>query len=245
MKNATLNRIETLDYATREAVNTLCANLSFAGENMKRILFTSCQPSEGKTFLAMQIAMNLGRMGKFAVIVDTDLRRSSFVSQFDLRTEEPSTGLAHYLVGRCEMDEALYQTNQPGVCIIPAGRDVVNPISLLNSSRLNALMDWLETYFDVIIVDSPPIGLVIDAAVVAKTCDGSVLVVEYNKTRRRELQEAKQQMLQSGTPVLGCVINKVSFDTLSARHYYHRGYYSHYGYGHYARKGEAKKKDNT
>ena len=70
--------------------------------------------------------------------------------------------------------------------------------------------------------------MVIDAAEIGRRCDGCVLIVNYNTTRRRELVEAKNQMEQSGCPVLGCVINKVTFDTLSAKKYYNKGYYNHY-----------------
>ena len=80
------------------------------------------------------------------------------------------------------------------------------------------------------------VGLVIDAAEIAKSCDGSVLVLEYSKTHRRSLQEAKQQMERTGTPILGCVLNKVAMDRLSTKKYYSYG--GHYGYSKYGRYGK-------
>ena len=95
-----------------------------------------------------------------------------------------------------------------------------------------------------ILIDTPPIGLVVDAAEIAKRCDGSVLVVNYNTTRRCELIEAKHQMEQSGCPILGCILNKVTFDTLSAKKYYNRTYCDHYyGSGYYGKGGKKSDKD--
>ena len=79
-------------------------------------------------------------------------------------------------------------------------------------------------------------GLVIDAAEIAKSCDGSVLVLEYSKTHRRALQEAKNQMERTGTPILGCILNKVTMDRLSTKKYYSYG--GKYGYGKYGKYGK-------
>ena len=80
-------------------------------------------------------------------------------------------------------------------------------------------------------VDAPPVGVVIDAAEIARCCDGIILVARYRSTHRREMLEAKQQLLQTGTPILGCILNDVTFDTLSSKRYYGKGYYyHHYGY---------------
>ena len=140
----------------------------------------------------------------------------------------------------------LYQTNIPGAYVIPAGRDVSNPIPLIDAPQFGALLDQLAETFDVVLVDAPPIGVVIDAAEIAKHCDGTVFVVEYNVTRRRELLEAQRQMNQAGCPILGCIINKVSLDTYSAKKYYSKSYYStHYeGDGGEGSASHSKKKRN-
>jgi len=100
--------------------------------------------------------------------------------------------------------------------------------------------------FDLVVIDAPPVGLVIDAAEIAKRCDGSILVLEYAKTHVRALQEAKTQMERTGTPVLGCVLNKVSMDRLSTKKYYsYSGKYGYgkYGYGKYGYSSEYKRQD--
>ena len=145
-------------------------------------------------------------------------------------------GLAHYLSGQCGLEKVVYETNIPNVCLIPIGTDVQAPLSLIATPDFNQMMQTLAENFDLVIVDAPPVGMVIDAAEIAKSCDGSVLVLEYNKTRRRGLQDAYQQMERTGTPILGCIINKVAMDRLSTKKYYYR--YGHYGhYSKYSRYG--------
>jgi capsular exopolysaccharide synthesis family protein len=228
MKEIQLKRFEKLDYAGNEAINTLCTNLSFAGNEIKRIMFTSSHDGEGKSFLAMQTVRTLGEMGRRVALVDADMRRSVLVSRYGMQASARIRGLAHYLAGLCEIEEAIYRTNLDGVFIVPVGKDVANPLPLLNSSRFPLLMETLAKSFDVVIVDVPPAGMVVDPAQIAKHCDGVLFVVEFNQTRRYELKEAKHVIDQSGCPILGCVINKVAFDSYSAKRYYNKSYYSHY-----------------
>ena len=113
------------------------------------------------------------------------------------------------------------------------------PLSLIATPDFDTLVKALSENFDLVIIDAPPVGLVIDAAEIAKSCDGSVLVLEYAKTHRRALAEAKQQMERTGTPILGCVLNKVTMDRLSTKKYYsYGGTYGRYGkYGKYGKYG--------
>ena len=239
MRQAQISEIPALEYAANEALNTICTNLSFAGRSMRKIIFTSCIQSEGKSFMTMRIMQNMARRGRRVVLVDADMRRSHLVHRYGMTTTGELTGLAHYLAGQCELEDAIYETNVYGACIIPAGRDVSNPLPLIDSPYFGAMLNELANAFDLVIVDAPPVGVVIDAAVMAKECDGCVFVVEYNKTRRRDLSSAKHQMEQSGCQVLGTIINKVTFDSLSAKKYYNKGYYKQYA-NDYGRKPEKK-----
>ncbi len=233
MKKAVIRCLADLDYSGAEALNTICSNLSFAGRDLKKIVMTSCTADDGKSFMAMHTMRNLAKRGRRVVLVDADLRRSYLVRKYDIETDDEWRGLAHYLAGYCGIDDVLYETDLDGACIVPAGRDVTNPVPLLDTPYFATLLDQLVEQFDTVLVDAPPVGLVIDAAEIARSCDGVVFVVEYNKTRRRELMDAKHQMKQAGCPILGCVINKVSFDSLSAKKYYNKSYYSHYNSEYY------------
>ena len=230
MKKLMLTKFEPLDYAANEAVNTLCANLTFSGAGIKKIMITSSQAAEGKTLTAMNMMRTFAALGKTVVYVSGDLRRSPIVQAHGIRFEgEDTVGITHYLAGMASAAEVVYQTNIPGAYLVPIGRDVSNSLSLLSTPRLPALLDYLANAFDIVLVDSPPIGVIIDAAEIAKSCDGTVLVVNYNSVRRRELGEARRQIERAGCPVLGAVLNEVPMDSYSnRRYYYNQGYYSQY-----------------
>ncbi len=246
MKKAIIGNFDELDYSGTEALNTICSNLVFSRRDLKKIVITSCAAGEGKSFLTMQIVQNLARRGKSVVLVDADLRRSYLIKRYNMETDEEWRGLAHYLAGYDDLDDVLYETDIENVYLIPTGRDVANPIQLLDSDHFGQLLDQLAARFEYVLVDAPPVGLVIDAAEIAKVCDGAVFVIEYNKTRRRDIIDARKQIMQAGCPVLGCIINKVTFDSLSAKKYYNKSYYSHYN-SEYYRRGDKKsaKKDRT
>lgn len=229
MKKLLFTRFEPLDYAANEAINTLCANLTFSGAGIKKIMITSSQAAEGKTLTTMNMMRTFAALGKTAVFVSGDLRRSPIVQTYGIRFEgEDTVGITHYLAGMASAAEVVYQTNIPGAYLVPVGRDVSNSLSLLSTPRLPALLDYLASAFDIVLVDSPPIGVIIDAAEIAKSCDGTVLVVNYNSVRRRELSEARRQIERAGCPVLGAVLNEVPMDSYSNRRYYNQGYYSQY-----------------
>lgn len=239
MKQVTINQLSPLDYAGEEALNSICTNLTFAGRNLKKIIFTSNDQSDGKSWISIHVAVNLAQRGRRILLIDADLRRSFMVQRYKMTFDSEGLGLAHYLSGQCSLDDCIYESNFYGMCLIPAGRDVTNPISLMDTRYFSALLDELTQHFDMVLIDAPPVGMVIDAAEMASCCDGTVLVTEHKKTRLRDIAACKRQMEQSGTPVLGCVINKVKFDTLSEKRYYNRGYYRNYtrNYGRTGEKG--------
>ena len=132
------------------------------------------------------------------------------------------------LAGMVEEDQVLYQTNIPGAYMVPVGREVSNPLPLLNSPRLAHLLNYLAQRLDYVLVDAPPVGAVIDAAQIAKNCDGTLIVVNYNSVRRQELLDVKEQLEQTGCPILGTVLNMVEYDNYLSKKYYYRSYYSKY-----------------
>ncbi|MDO5378770.1 MAG: CpsD/CapB family tyrosine-protein kinase [Clostridia bacterium] len=230
MKSLSIGRFPPLSYACGEAVNTLCTNLSFSGENVKKIMITSCHASEGKSFLSMNIMRTMAKFGKTVAIVDADLRRSMIASKYSIQfaDKEHRWGLAHLLAGMADMDDVIYSTDIDGAYMVPVGREVSNPLPLLNSPRLGELLDRLAQGVDYVFVDAPPVGTVIDAAEIAKSCDGTLLVVNYNTVRRQELIDVKEQLEQTECPILGTVLNMVEYDSYLSRKYYYKSYYSKY-----------------
>ncbi len=236
MKQVLIRQKDVLDYSGKEALNSIATNLTFVGRHMNKFLLTSCAASEGKSSLSMELMLNLAQRGNSVILVDADLRASFTMSRLKFDTEGAVNGLVHFLAGYCELDDIIYHTDIEGSYLIPIGDTVANPLPLLDSQDFAEMLDTLGKKFDYVLVDAPPIGVVIDAAVVAKKCDGAVFVIEYGKRSRREVSEAVSQLEQSGCPVIGCVINMVTVKSLAEKSYYKKYYGNHYekyyhGYG--------------
>ncbi|MBR5301678.1 MAG: CpsD/CapB family tyrosine-protein kinase [Clostridia bacterium] len=228
MKMMELGNTWDLDYTGTEAVNTLASNVIFSGAQYRSIMVTSGDSNEGKSFVTFQLAKKLAGLGHPVVYLDADLRKSVFFSRYDVQVEEQPMGLAHYLAGRCTLDQIEYETNIPNLYVIPIGREVVNSLPLLNSAAFRKLIDDLKIQFSYVLVDAPPLGVIIDAAMIANVCDGALFIVTSEKTSRRELHNMVSQIQKTGCHVLGAVLNKVSMKSRKSRYYYHKSYYARY-----------------
>jgi capsular exopolysaccharide synthesis family protein len=226
MKRATIGKMIALDFMGGEAINAICSNLLFAGRNIKKILLTSVNTSEGKSLITQQMLWNLAKRGKRTVLIDADLRRSNLVMDLEFSTDGPITGLAHFLAGYSTLEDVLYETNIPQAVILPMGRNVKSPVALLALPQFGEMLETLAETFDIVLIDSPPLGVVIDAADIASNCDGTVIVVEHDKTRRKDLVNVRNLIDQTGCPILGCVINKLKLESFGTKRYYnYSGYY--------------------
>lgn len=235
-----------VDFAYEESLNTLATNLGYCGEDIKTILLTSRYADEGKSFLSMNLMNTLAGLQKKTVLLDTDLRRSKMMSQHQIHFHgKDHWGLAHYLAGKCEMNDILYQTNIENGWIVPIGREVSSSLQLLSSRRMEPLMDWLRENFDMVIVDAPPAGVIVDAVELAKYCDGALIVVGYNRGRRKDIAVVADAIRKTGCPVLGSVLNNVDFRAFTTRNYYYRSerYSTYYRKGYRAYYGPTKKEE--
>ena len=234
MNQLSIGRFPELDYACGEAMNTLCTNLFYCGENIRSVLLTRRYEQEGKSSIAMNVMRTLAGYGKRVVLVDADLRCSTLARRYRFSFAHRETfGLAQYLAGMCELEDAVYQTNLPGAYILPAGREVLNSMQLLSSPRYGEMMQALRKNFDVVLVDSPPAGVIVDAVEIAKYCDGAIIVVAYNKGRRQDIGEVAASIAKTGCKVLGAVMNGVNLKSFRNRRYYYRSeryssYYNRY-----------------
>lgn len=206
-----MNRIDfikrDLPYEIDEEIKTLRTNIQFCGEDKKVIMFTSCISGEGKSTTALRTAISLAELNKKVVLIDCDLRKSILISQVAAGTVE--NGLSHFLAGQCKFADALYATNVPRLAVMFAGIVPPNPTELLSGERFKKMIESLREGFDYVIIDCAPIGMVVDAAIVAPVCDGSILVVESGTIKKRFADESKKKLERTGTPVLGAVLNKV------------------------------------
>lgn len=232
MNTLEFTRLSDLDYACTEAMNTLATNVLYCGDSAKVIMLTSRYASEGKSFTAINLMRTLASLGKSVVLVDTDLRRSRLVTHYGVKFQgDHNKGLAHYLAGLSEMDEVVYQTNIPNAYMVPVGREVKSSLQLLSSSRMKPLMDVLAQEFDIVLMDTPPVGMIVDGLEIAKHCTGALLVVSANRGHKRDITEVTRQISQTGCPVIGAVLNNVEFDSFTNRKYYYRSErYSSYYY---------------
>ncbi len=197
-----------LDDNATESVNAICTGIAFAGNRFRKIAVTSCSPNEGKTFTAFQLGICMARRGKRTLFIDGDLRKSVLLSRYGIQLNGSKAGLAHLLSGQSSLSDSIYATNVPNLYLIPSGQIVNTPLALLTSPDFDQLMETLDKTYERIIIDTPPIGSVVDAAEIAKRCDGSVLVVESKKTHSRVLKEAVERLSTTKTPILGCILNK-------------------------------------
>lgn len=238
-----LERLEKLGYGKREAFNSLRTNLSFCGDDIQVITFTSCTQDEGKSSIVMELGRAIAEDGKKVLIIDADLRKSVLVGRHKATSAQGSIkGLSHYLSGQIKLDETLCETNVNNLSIIFAGRTTPNPTELLGNRYFEELMAYAREHFDMVLIDSPPLGSVIDTAIIAPKCDGAVLVVEANKCSYRFVQDIKKQLEITGCRILGVVLNKVKVEKGSyySRYYkrYYRGYYSGYYKPYYGDSGK-------
>ena len=122
--------------------------------------------------------------------------------------------------------------------MIPAGHEAPNPLQLLDTQTMGDLIEQLAEQFDVVLVDTPPVGMLVDAVAMAKFCDGALLVVGYCKGKQQEIGDAVENIRQTGCKVLGAVLNGVKFNKMSNRHYYYSSerYASHYNKRYYTNK---------
>ena len=148
MKNVTLRNLPELSYAGNEAINTLCTNLTFSGENIKVIMLTSCHASEGKSFLALNIVRTMAKLGKRVCLIDCDLRKSLLARRYLQFDTTQNRGATHFLAGMADIDEVLYETDIPNMYIVPCGRNVSNSLPLVTSSRLNDLIHTIAVEMD-------------------------------------------------------------------------------------------------
>ncbi|MBD5454888.1 MAG: polysaccharide biosynthesis tyrosine autokinase [Lachnospiraceae bacterium] len=225
MQEVKLQFDQNIDFRMKEAFKTLRSNVEFCGSDVKVVAITSCTPHEGKSSIAMEMAKAFAEAGNRTLLIDADMRKSVLVGRY--KTGAVRYGLSHCLIGRYKYTDVICQTNIPHLYMIFSGPVPPNPSELLGSERFSAMLNALKSPFDYVIIDTPPLGSVIDAAVVAKSCDGTVLVVENNAVSYRFVQRVKEQLDKSGSRILGVVLNKVDMNS--------KGYYGHYGryYGKY------------
>lgn len=230
MQSIYVGKLNKLDYSSEEAYKSLRTNIEFCGKNVQVIAFTSCIPNEGKSSTTIHLARTLAESGKKVLYIDADMRKSVMVGRH--RISMANIGLSHYLSGYKEFEDVLCVTNVKNLFMIVAGPVPPNPSELLSSKLFSDSIAAAKQRFDYVIIDTPPLGSVIDAAVVAKACDGICLVLSANEISYKFAQKVKMQMEKTECPILGVVLNKVKVKKNGYYSKYYGKYYGNY-YGNY------------
>jgi len=218
-----VSRMLPKDFRANEALKTLRTNIVFSGSSVRAIGMTSFGAAEGKSTISLQLAMSFAQTGKRVLLVDADMRKSVLPAR--LRLKGKVEGLSHYLSGLANVSELLQETDMPGLYIMFAGARVPNSAELLGSSNFAKLIPALKDVFDYIIVDSAPLGQVIDCAVIAQYLDGVVMVVDATNNSYKLERRVRNQLQKAGGKVLGVVLNQVDYKDRMG--YY--GYGARYG----------------
>lgn len=224
-----------LGYKINEAYKSLRTNISFAGDDIQVIALTSSVPNEGKSAVSFNLAKSFAEDGKKVLYIDADIRKSVTIARYGVDIE--TKGLTHYLSGQSELADVTYDTNIKNFSIIFTGQVAPNPAELLGNKRFKKMIETQRENFDYVIIDCPPLGSVIDAAIVAKECDGAIIVIETDNVSYKMVQQIKKQLDQSGCRILGAVLNKVEMGG-KGYGYYGKGYYGRYYGRYYGNYGE-------
>ena len=209
----------------RESFEMLAAQISLAGRRARRrsILMTSALPGEGKSVSSVNLAVAAAWAGEEVVLVDCDLRRPTAHLFFGLSND---VGFSDVVLGQASLGEAVQPTKIPGLSVLTAGGHHDSPLELLRSRAAQDILDQLVALTDLTIVDSPPVLLIADAALLATMTDATILVVGCGEAAKSEIERATQTLRQTGAHLMGFVLTKVgaarsenhTYSSYSSRH---------------------------
>jgi tyrosine-protein kinase len=195
--------------APSEAVRRLRTNLQFIdfANRPRSIVISSSIPGEGKSTIAINLAVSLADTGARVILVDADLRRPSIADYLGI---EGGVGLTTVLIGRAEIEDVVQPLGKTSLDLLPAGQIPPNPSELLGSMAMADLLERLSASYDMVLLDSPPLLPVTDAVVLSNLAGGAVLVVGVDRIHRPQLQQSLESLETAGTHFFGIVMNKIA-----------------------------------
>jgi polysaccharide biosynthesis transport protein len=219
-----------------ECCRAIRTNLLFMSPEkpFRSMLVTSSGPQEGKSTMVMNLGIAMAQSGARVLLVDTDMRRPRLHRAFGVPSER---GVSALLVGEGDLDEAIKSTEIPNLFVLPCGPVPPNPAELLHTRAFEELLATLTTRFDRVILDSPPLGAVADAAVLATRVDGTLMVLKAGATRRELARRAVRTLADVQARVFGAILNNINLNDPKYGEYYAE--YRRYGYYYAEKKDEA------
>lgn len=203
-----------------EKYRVLRTNIQYSSidKEIRRIVVTSAEPGEGKSTTAGNLALAFSQDNKKVLLIDCDLRKPSVHKKFKISN---TLGLSDVIINKEKIQEAIQERNE-NLDVLSAGKLPPNPSELLGSVTMDKLLEYFETIYDVIILDSPPLHAVTDAQILSKKSDGLVLVVRAEKTKKDSVLAAKALLEKVNAPILGVVLN--GGESTKEKYYYYYGH---------------------
>ncbi len=212
-----------------ESYRSLRTNISYAStvdKKIKSLLISSSQPGEGKSTTAANLAIAFAQLRKKTLLVDADLRKPV---QHNVFGHDRGPGLSEFLIGEVsDLDSIIHSTKVENLSIITAGGLPPNPSELLGSEAMSKLVDRLESEWDLVLFDSPPIVAVTDASMISGEIDSIVLVVKAGQTERSAVDRALDTIRNVKAPLIGAILNGASQESLGGKYAYYYSYYNYY-----------------
>jgi len=202
--------------------------LSSAGGPPKSIVVTSSLPKEGKTVTVVNLAVSFAQLEQRVLIVDADMRKPKIHHIFGLKT---STGLSSYLTGKAALDSCLRSTEVKNLDVLPCGPLPPNPTELIDSEPMKELIEKVTEKYDIVLLDSPPVLVVVDPLILSRLTEATILVVLSGKTTDKALITAVEELKKAKAKLIGAVFNGVRVDKEDFYYYYrsYRPYYQRIG----------------
>lgn len=212
----------------QNAAKTLMANIRFMSVDnpIRSLVITSSIPNEGKSTVACNVARAIASSGMRVCLVESDMRNRTLAGMLGVRS---TGGLYSVLSETMPLQQAIVSTSTENMFLLDAEPHIPNPADILASKRFAALVGKLEQMFDYVIIDTPPVGMFVDAAVVSTVVDAAVLVVRENFTKRQAVVQAYEQLRKAGGNVVGAVMNYCNIEK------------SDYCYAYYNQQGKREK----
>lgn len=211
-----------------EAIRVLRARIEKDAKRneLKVFLVTSAAPGEGKSTIAANTAMALAMRESKVVLVDCDLRNPSVRERLDMQEQGP--GLYEYLVKKAELKDILKWNDTYKMYVVPGGQPISNASELMDSPRMQNLLSELKELAEYVILDTAPVGILTDTAVLAEAADAALFVVKQDYANRSAILEGIGQLAESKVYISGCILNGAQAG-IGGYGYKNYRYYSRYG----------------
>lgn len=217
---------EKASFAFVEAYNSLRTNIDYLAttNKYKTILITSSGPNDGKSTTSINLAVAMANSGKRVILVDADFRKASLASY--LRISRSASGITSVIMKERRLPDVIVHKPELKLDILPVGVLPPNPTELAGSAEFVKILQLLSEIYDYVFIDTPPVSVVTDAAILSRVVDGVILIARADSTTKQALYSAKQNLENVNANIIGVVLND-----LDARAHGYGGYSRGYSYG--------------